>query len=180
MAHPLPSLERLLRPELVQLDIAASTSVEIYEAVARRMVEVAGVPESDAAALVDGLKAREKLGGIALGRGCAIPHCTLPSLDRPRVALVRLKQGLKLKTPDDQPVDLWFVLTGAKGDVRAHLQALARLALLLRDEAGLRALRDATSPDDVMHAALGLEARHPLTKAGRASHWHLLLMRALA
>lgn len=170
------ALEDLLVPELIQLDVAVKGSKQIYEAVARSLVDTGVMPEGDLREAVQGLIAREKLGGIALGRGVAIPHCTLASLDKPRVAVIRLAEGLKLKSPDSVPVDLWFVLTGAQGDVRAHLQALARLALLLRDDSGLAGIRAATDAAGVMRAALQLEDAHPLTPAKPGSQQRLLVI----
>ncbi len=170
------ALEDLLVPELIQLDVQVKGSKQIYDAVAQSLVDEGILPKSDLAAAVEGLIGREKLGGIALGRGVAIPHCTLPSLDRPRVSVIRLAEGLKLKSPDNVPVDLWFVLTGAKGDVRAHLQALARLALLLRDDTGLAGIRAAIDPAGVMQAALKLEDAHPLTPAAPGATKRLLII----
>jgi mannitol/fructose-specific phosphotransferase system IIA component (Ntr-type)/nitrogen regulatory protein PII len=170
------ALEDLLVPELIRLDVQVKSPKQIYEAVAKSLVEQGFLPASDQAEAVKGLVAREKLGGIALGRGVAIPHCTMPSLDKPRVAVIRLSDGLKLKSPDNVPVDLWFVLTGAKGDVRAHLQALARLALLLRDDQGLAGIRAAVDPAGVMAAALKLEDAHPLTPAKPGAQKRLLVI----
>lgn len=157
------SLDELLRPELVILDLVAESTRAVYAAVARRLVQLGRLAAEAEPEVVSGLQAREKLGGIALGRGVVVPHATVAGLDRPRVAMVRCRSAPPLPTPDGAPADLFFVLVGPRDDPRAHLQALARLAVLLRDDAGLAALRAAPTPDEVLRAARALEGRHPAT-----------------
>ena len=91
---------------------------------------------------------REKLGSTAIGNGIAIPHGKLPNLTRLFGLFARLDRAVDFDALDNQPVDLIFLLLAPESAGADHLQALSRVARLLRDQAvthKLRATRDAES-----------------------------------
>jgi len=122
------------------------------EAVLTAAVTTLPVPVGfDRATLVRLLVAREELGGTAIGDGIAIPHprcpVVLPGAKRV-VRLCYLTHPLDFGSQDGKPVDTLFLMICPT--VRDHLQQLARLAALLRDESFLQALRDKPARDVVL------------------------------
>ena len=79
------------------------------------------------------LLAREKLGSTAVGEGVAIPHSRIDGCIEPAGCLITLPTGIDFSAPDNQPVDLVFVLLVPKEATQQHLDLLAMLARALSD-----------------------------------------------
>lgn len=88
------------------------------------------------------LTEREAVQSTAIGLGVAIPHASLPSLDRQIAALVIHPSGVSFEAIDGEPTRL---ILGVLGPNRAadHLRFLARVSKLLRAAPIRRALLDA-------------------------------------
>lgn len=85
--------------------------------------------------LQDLLLAREALGSTGIGDGIAVPHPRYPlvlALQRPALRLCFLARPLEFQSIDNVPVDKLFVMICPT--VHIHLQLLALLASVLRDE----------------------------------------------
>lgn len=95
-------------------------------------------------------------GGIALGRGLAMPHAVVPGVDQPLVGFLRLRDGLEMKdAPDRRPVDLFPFVLAVPGDERLHLQVLAHLARRFRSDEILEDLRRASTEEEVRGLLVG-------------------------
>ena len=57
--------------------------------------------------IFDALIAREKLGATYIGSGIALPRAHL-EIDRPRAALLVLKQGINLSSADKKPIQIFL------------------------------------------------------------------------
>lgn len=93
--------------------------------------------------IFEALLQRERLGSTALGRGIAIPHVKLKSLQSIVCVLARLKTPIEFESSDGEPVDLIFVLLAPEHAGGDHLKALARISRLVREPATLELLRSA-------------------------------------
>jgi PTS system nitrogen regulatory IIA component len=91
--------------------------------------------------ILDSLIKREKLGSTAVGNGIAIPHATEITLDKPKGFLAILSNGLEFNANDDQPVDIIFLLLAPANNGSEHLQALASVSRLLRNNELISKLR---------------------------------------
>lgn len=129
------------------------------EAILSAMVETLPLPGGfDGALLVQLLMARETMGGTAMGDGIAIPHprrpVVLPGAKRV-VRLGFLKDPIDFDAPDGQPVDTLFLMICPT--VRDHLQQLARLATVLRDESFHRTLLEKPSQESIVKEVRRIE-----------------------
>jgi PTS system nitrogen regulatory IIA component len=97
----------------------------------------------DSAQVLEHLEEREALGSTGFGRGVAIPHARVPDLNRPVAALLKLERPIDFQAADGLPVDLVFGLLSPANSGAAHLQALAEISRLVRDERVHEALTDA-------------------------------------
>lgn len=95
------------------------------------------------------LLAREKLGSTGLGQGIAIPHCRIDNCTRPVGSLLTLDEPIDFDAPDDQPVDLLFVLLVPGEAQQQHLDILANIARLFSQEDFCNELR-AAQTDQVL------------------------------
>ncbi len=101
-------------------------------------------PGIDATPIFEGLLARERLGSTAVGHGVALPHCRIPNLTETLGCFLQLKEGINFDASDNLPVDLVFVLLVPEDATEEHLQILAELATLFRDDRFRTDLRKAT------------------------------------
>ena len=82
----------------------------------------------------EGIEEREKLGSTGFGRGVAIPHARIDKLERPVAAFFRLENPVEFAAADGMPVDCVFGLLSPSQAGATHLQALAAISRLMRDE----------------------------------------------
>jgi nitrogen PTS system EIIA component len=98
---------------------------------------------------------REKLGTTAIGNGVAIPHGKMPTLNRLFGLFARLDRPVDFDALDNQAVDLVFLLLAPEAAGADHLQALARIARLMRDQTVVHKLR-ATHDAESLYAVLAM------------------------
>jgi mannitol PTS system EIIA component len=138
------SLAELLSPSLVRLDRTASD----WEAAVRQVGEVlvgAGAVEEG---YVDAMVERERsVAPTFVGEGVAIPHGTLASRDlirRDALCVVQFPAGV------DWQGDRVVLCIGIAARNDRHVPILARLADLLMEPDRAEALRQASTPDQVL------------------------------
>lgn len=125
----------------------------------KRLFEtIAGVISEDQPALVYDevfslLIAREKLGSTGLGQGIAIPHCRVDACPEPLGTLVTLEQAIDFDAPDEQPVDLLFVLLVPGEAHQQHLDILANVARLFSQPDFCQQLRSAPDSEALFELA---------------------------
>ena len=88
----------------------------------------------DSQNLLENLTKREKLGSTAVGNGIAIPHANCLDINKPKVFVAILSNGLDFNANDDQPVDIIFLLLAPNNNGSEHLQALALVSRILRNK----------------------------------------------
>jgi len=141
-AEPEPShaLHRLLSADRSSARVTASSRKRALE---HGCEILACSNELNARSVLDALLARERLGTTALGEGIAIPHCRMPECTVPVGVILTLETGVDYNAPDDNDVDLLFILVVPDSETDEHLQVLSQLASILINEDNLKALRAA-------------------------------------
>ena len=119
-----------LLPEAVAT-VRADTKAAILDQLATRFAEVYGL---DRAAVLERIEQREQLGSTGFGRGFAIPHAHIEGLHRPVAVFLRLQAPVDFEAVDSLPVDLIFGLLSPETAGSSHLQALAAISRMTRDE----------------------------------------------
>lgn len=117
----------------VFLDCSAATRDEALELAASKAVELGAT--SDAAALLEGLKAREAEGSTGMMGGFAIPHCKSDIVKQATVMVVKFSDEVAWSSMDSAPIKCAIALlipAVQAGDV--HLQLLSHVAVLVMDE----------------------------------------------
>ena len=71
---------------------------------------------------------REKLGSTGLGKGVAIPHGRMATLEQPVCAFIKLATPVDFDASDGQAVDLVFSLLVPEDSTEEHLQVLSTIA----------------------------------------------------
>lgn len=149
-------LKAILTPARSRSQVPGNSKKRIFEEVADLLV--ADQPGLDAADIITSLLAREKLGSTGLGRGIAIPHCRLEGCEQPLGVLMSLATPTDFDAPDDEPVDLLCVLVVPGEAHQEHLEILATLAGLFRQEALCNALRACDSGEELFNVIADWES----------------------
>ncbi len=135
----------------VFLDCSAATRDEALELAANKAVELGAT--SDAAALLEGLKAREAEGSTGMMGGFAIPHCKSALVSDPCIVVLRFSEPVEWQAMDKAPVDCAIALFIPDGELGTeHLRILSKLAASLMHEDFCCAIKGAADADAVVAA----------------------------
>lgn len=135
----------------VFLDCSAATRDEALELAASKAVELGAT--SDAAALLEGLKAREAEGSTGMMGGFAIPHCKSALVSDPCIVVLRFSEPIEWQAMDKAPVDCAIALFIPDGELGTeHLRILSKLAASLMHEDFCHAIKGAADADAVVAA----------------------------
>jgi PTS system nitrogen regulatory IIA component len=142
----------ILTPGRTRCRLAGVSKKRLFETIARVVADdQPDIPYDD---LLDKLVGREKLGSTGLGQGIAIPHCRVSHCKAPLGSLLSLARPIAFDAPDDEPVDLLFVLLVPEEANQQHLDILAEIARLFSQPDYCSALRAADSDRALFEAAL--------------------------
>ena len=123
------------------------------EAVIREMVEslrAAGQFKSgDPEDVIRAILKRELLGSTGIGRGVAIPHTKHTSADRLVGTVALSRNGVSFESLDGEPVHVFVLLVSPQDRPGDHLRALENVSRRLRDDGFVRALRSATTREQI-------------------------------
>jgi PTS system nitrogen regulatory IIA component len=109
-------------------------------------------PDIDQATVLASLLARERMGSTGIGNGIALPHGRLPGLEHVIAIIVTSHPAIDFDALDDQPVDIFFALLVPEEKTECHLQTLATVAGKLSDKETVKAIRRASTSDDIITA----------------------------
>ena len=106
-------------------------------------------PSIDKGTLVRVLVERERLGSTGIGDGVAIPHGKLNCVSEPVISFGRSMEGLDFDSMDGQPTHLFFLLIAPENSSGIHLQALAKIAKILKSSSFRERLMTSNTKDEI-------------------------------
>lgn len=136
----------ILHDEDVLLDSSIDTKAALLTAAANHLERATGVASER---ILKALSDREALGSTAINHGVAVPHAGLDALPAPSAVFFRLARPIDFEAPDDNPVDLVFVVVWPSDKRSGLLPTLGDLARILREGPFRQELRGASSPMEV-------------------------------
>jgi PTS system fructose-specific IIA component/PTS system nitrogen regulatory IIA component len=138
---------------VVKESISANLAAVSKEAVIREMVDnlrQAGYFKgNEPEEILKAIHKRELLGSTGIGRGVAIPHTKHFSVDRLIGTVGLSRPGIPFDSIDGEPVFILFMLISPQERPSDHLRALESVSRSLRDDNFVRALRQATTPQQI-------------------------------
>jgi len=124
------------------------------EGVSRAMVEglrAAGqFRGADVEDIIRAILKREFLGSTGIGRGVAIPHTKHNSVERLIGTVALSNKGIAFDSLDGEPVHVFVLLISPQDRPGDHLRALENVSRSLRDDNFVRALRAATTREEII------------------------------
>lgn len=105
---------------------------------------------------------RELSHTTSLGNGVALPHTTIPHVDRPVILVATAPEGIDFGPPDDdRPGDrLFFLLVSPTQQAGTHIKILARIVRLVRSREFVDRLLAAESPEALIEEIEREDALH--------------------
>ena len=103
--------------------------------------------------------AREESMSTGMEMGVALPHASVPSLDRLAVALAVMPAGMDFPAMDGQPTQIVILLAIPHNDRILHVRTMAHASRLLHDKGTRQAVLGAAQADQVLAALREAEGR---------------------
>jgi len=100
---------------------------------------------------------RERLGSTGLGKGVAIPHARVPGITDTIAVMVTMATPINYDAADNLPVDIIFGLLVPEDGDDYHLEHLARLAAILRDQKTCERIRATQDPEALFNLLLAID-----------------------
>jgi len=97
----------------------------------------------------DSLLTRERMGTTGIGQGIAIPHGRVSDDHQAVGVLIHTESPIPFDAVDNQPVDLLFALLVPESQCKEHLKTLSLIAEKLMSREMCRALRNASSDEEL-------------------------------
>ena len=152
------SLGRYLDKQRILLLKEISSKKRVFELLGETLA--ADLEDVQAAQIVDGLIARERLGSTALGEGVAIPHCRVDNIDHIRCAIIKLDHPVEFDAPDGGDVSIICALVVPTEATEEHLQTLASLAEFLAKPSNRESLRNCENEQELLEIFTNSSDKH--------------------
>ncbi len=98
--------------------------------------------------LLDAILERESQLTTGIGRGFAIPHAKCDAVERLAIAFGRAAEPIDFEAIDGKPVSLIALLASPTNATSLHVEALATLSRMVKNEAALDALLSAQTAEE--------------------------------
>lgn len=151
-------LHDYLQPEHVLLDLRARGVRETIHALVSRIAEQEAIP--DAAGVEEALLAREAAHTTAMGHGVAVPHATVPGLERPLIVVAVAPEGVPFGPLGLDAVRVFFLLLSPPDRSGLHIKLLARICRLVRVPGSVDRLAEAGSASELLEEFVHIDAEH--------------------
>ncbi|HAC3176449.1 TPA_asm: PTS sugar transporter subunit IIA [Listeria innocua] len=126
-------ISKVISPALVNLELQATTKLEVIEELTDLLVETGAVV--DKKAFIADVLYREEEGKTGLGEGVAIPHGKSASVINTSIAVGRTKKSVEWESLDDKPVNIIILFAVKNSDATTtHIKLLQKVAILLADD----------------------------------------------
>lgn len=100
-------------------------------------------------AILEGLREREALGSTGFGKGIAIPHCRLESIDDFVVGLFSIRGGADFDSIDKEKVTFVAFIIAPQTEAESHIRLLSAVSQALSIPGALDELRAQRTPEGV-------------------------------
>ena len=124
-------------------DLQAVSKEDVIKEMVHALVLAGKLDDAVSKKVIKALMDREELGSTGIGSGVAVPHAKHDAISDLVCAFGRSSKGIQFDALDGEPVYVVFLLLSSKGASGSHLEALAFISRLVRDEKFVRFLRDA-------------------------------------
>jgi PTS system fructose-specific IIA component len=134
-----------LNPANILLKSEAKTRWDIIHDLVDVAVKSGQIDKKNEQEIAAALVEREKSMSTGIGKGVAIPHCSISSITDVVIMLGTHEKGINFDAIDSLPVKIVIVLLVPKNKLTQHIKTLANIAKIMSDDKfkdGLLAISD--------------------------------------
>jgi PTS system fructose-specific IIA component/PTS system nitrogen regulatory IIA component len=129
--------------------LTATTKDGIIREVVESLRAAGYFQAGEAENIVRAILKREQLGSTGIGRGIAIPHTKHAGVDRLVGTVAIAPGGVNFDSIDGEPVQVFVLLVSPQDRPGDHLRALENVVRSMREDAFVKALREASTRDEI-------------------------------
>ena len=153
------TLASIFCPACIEQIPSDATKPKVLEQLLRSLADAQLLSETEVPKILNALMSRERIGSTALGKGLAIPHLRIESLDQFIGAIGLSPEGIDFKALDGDSTKLVLLVLGPYEQRERHFELMGRLSALLRDKTTLWFLKEPHTADEVFEYLTDLDAR---------------------
>ena len=141
-------LSKFCEEDLISFDLKGKSKDQIIN----EMVELTSRSKlvKERQELYQAVVEREKLVTTGVGYGVAFPHAKTKAVKGIVVAFGRSSPGIDFEAMDRKPVHLFFLIAAPEDAIGAHLNVMARLSYIMKNEKVREKLMKITSPKELL------------------------------
>lgn len=136
--------------EAISPDLPAANKEGVIRAMVESLRSAGQFRGADLEDIIRAILKREFLGSTGIGRGVAIPHTKHNSVERLVGTVAISHKGIAFDSLDGEPVHVFVLLISPQDRPGDHLRALENVSRSLRDDNFVRALRSATTREEII------------------------------
>lgn len=142
-------LSENLNPLNILVHAEAKTRWDIIKEMVSLAVRNSLIPSAAEADITQALIDREKSMSTGIGKGVAIPHCTIANVDEVVVLMATNEKGINFDAIDSLPVKIVIMLLVPKSKLTQHIKTLANIAKIMSDDIFKQKLLSMTGTDEI-------------------------------
>ena len=139
----LSDINALLSPERTLFVQELESKKRVFDTLAELLSHKQ--PQLDKGTIFDYLINREKLGSTTIGGGIALPRARVP-ISQPYAALLVLKDGISIETPDKQPVSVFLALLLPETNTQQYSDIISSLMMRMASRPVSEELSEISEP----------------------------------
>jgi len=141
-------LSKFCEEDLISFDLRGKNKDQIIN----ELVDLASRSKlvKDRNELYNAVVEREKLVTTGVGYGVAFPHAKTKAVKGIIVAFGRSQEGVDFEAMDRKPVNLFFLIAAPEDAIGAHLNVMARLSYIMKNERVREKMLKISSPKELL------------------------------
>ena len=140
-------IANFLKKEFISCRADIKTKEELFEYIAENAEKYAGVPKES---VLKSLTERETYGSTGIGKGVAVPHCSIKGSKNVVIQLISLAEPMPYGSIDGENVSLVFTLIVPEGNNLLYLKLISRISMLCSNEKIRKELIEAKNPETMI------------------------------
>lgn len=136
----------ILSEDTILDDVCADNKRQLLEQLSAVVARKCDLDES---AVFEAIWERENLGSTGYGNGVGYPHARMEGLQKICTVVARLHSPLDFEAVDSQDVDIIALMLSPENSGNDHLQTLAALSRVLKNEKNCQTIRLAKNAHEI-------------------------------
>jgi PTS system nitrogen regulatory IIA component len=158
-------LQKILCKDSIAIDDTLKDKDAVLHKIADMAASCPGLSKYKPEELFKKLEEREELLSTGIGKGIALPHCTLDDLEDFVIGILIVPSGVNFKAIDKKKVKLFIFIFAPKSKRNDHISYLARISQILQSPETVEEIVSQADPEKVYdifskHVALKEETEY--------------------